>query len=65
MSWIIAASTIFTSELLVRKNRYAWWLSLLNQGLWLAYICMLREWGLLPLTAVYTVQSIRGIRNWK
>ena len=65
MAWIVSILTIISMELMIRKHRAAWVVSLANQALWLIYICLLREWGLLPLNAAMWVQSIRGLRQWR
>ena len=65
MSWIVACVSILAIELAVRKNHWTWALTLANQGLWLYYLLSTHQYGLLPLTAAITIQSIRGWRSWR
>ncbi len=62
--WIVGVTTIAASELMVRKKWYAWLANLANQGIWLTYIYLNKEWGLLPLNFFLTFQAVRGLRLW-
>lgn len=64
MAWVISLVTIVSMELMVRKRRSAWVLSILNQGLWLWLIVSTRQWGLLPLNLCMWIQAVRGLIRW-
>lgn len=64
MDWIISISTIISIELMIRKLWYGWALALGNQVLWAILIYQKAAWGLYPLTALMTFQSIRGMFTW-
>ena len=64
MSWILS----FTSMvMLFMMGRKVWWAPLLgiaNQVLWIAYVYMTDQWGLLPGVIAYTVIHIYNARKW-
>lgn len=57
--------TILSQWLLTRRDRRGWYVSLMNQGLWLTTILMTGAYGLLILTVVMTYLGIKGLRNWR
>lgn len=50
----------------LKVMRWGFVASLVSQPFWFYTICSHKQWGMLVLTMVYVVMSIRGIRNhWK
>ena len=64
MAWVVAITTIISVELMIRKSWWAWLTGLLNQGVWLTYIIVESQWGLLPLNMFMVFQNARGLRAW-
>ncbi len=46
---------------MIRRKWYAWVFALLNQGVWLAFIIIKVQYGLLPLNILMTIQNTRGL----
>jgi len=65
MEWVCAALTVITYELLARKKWYGWGISLLSNMCWYFYTIQTRQWGMLALTTICTIQSVRGLIRWK
>ena len=64
MDWIVGITTVISVELMIRRKWYAWLVSLANQFVWLTYIIVAKQWGLLPLNLVMFVQNTRGLISW-
>jgi hypothetical protein len=64
MPWLLSAITIVATELLGRKWRWAWAISLGNQALWLVWIAASSNWGFLPLTFILSIQYLRNHVRW-
>jgi len=60
----ISILTIISMWMLGNRSIWGWYVSLLSQFLWLAFIIMTRTWGLLPLNVAMWVNCIHGIRKW-
>ena len=65
MTWALSAITIAAMWLAGNHHPAAWWLSLGNQFLWLAFIIHERHWGLLPMNAAMFVVSTRNLLKWR
>lgn len=61
---IISIVTITYMQLLSRKIKFGLYVGLLTQALWLIYIIVNREWGLLLLNVALWYICITGIINW-
>jgi hypothetical protein len=65
MDWVVGATTLICVELMIRRKWYAWCFSIGNQFVWLTYIVVAEQWGLLPLNLVLFVQNTRGLIAWR
>ncbi len=64
VSAITALGTGTMMYLLSQHDRRGWYVSLVNQLLWVTLIFVTGAWGLLPLTLWMTFVAIRGLRRW-
>lgn len=60
----ISIVTIIYMQLLSRKIKLGLYIGLLAQALWLLYIIINNEWGLLLLNIALWYICITGIKNW-
>jgi hypothetical protein len=65
MEWAYAVLTVITSELLARKSWHGWGVGLVNDGFWFWWAYSGGHWGMFSLTAVCTLQSVRGLLRWR
>lgn len=65
LSGVTALLTAVMMWGLAHKKRWAWWVSLANQGNWAAFAILTHGYLMLPLTAWLTYTAIKGLRNWK
>ena len=65
LTLVTSALTILGMEALARKKRWGWYISLLNQPLWLIVIFMTHAWGLFILQVFMVLIAIQGLRNWR
>lgn len=65
LSVVTSIITIVVMQLLARRNRMGWLLSLANQPLWGLLTYLTGAWGLAILNVVMTVIAIQGYRNWR
>lgn len=65
MDWVVGFTTLIGVELMIRRKWYAWVFSIANQFVWLAYILVAKQYGLLPLNLVLFVQNTRGLIAWR
>jgi len=57
--------TVLAMELTMRKRWEGWAVGLGNQVLWGFFIYQKQAWGLIPLSAILTVQYSRGMLKWR
>lgn len=65
LSIVTGMGTVFGQWLLTRKDRRGWYVSLVNNLLWLWLIALSGTYGLLLLVGLMTVIGIKGLRNWR
>ena len=65
ISIIAGINTVLVMQLLARRNRMGWLLSLANQPIWGLLIYLTQAWGLALISAAMIVTSIHGFRNWR
>lgn len=63
LPWLLSVITICSMVLAGSKKRSAWSLGLLNQALWLIWICADSAWGLLPMNIA--LWFVFGRNYWK
>ncbi len=59
--WVVGFTTLLSVELMIRRKWYAWLAALGNQFVWLTYIIVASQYGLLPLNIILFVQNTRGL----
>lgn len=64
LPWILSALTIWMTVLAGNRHRWAWAIGLLNQALWLIWICITANWGLLPMNLVLWGIYLRNHMKW-
>lgn len=69
LPWVMSAITIWQVLLAGNQWRYAWLVGLFNQTLWLTWIMVSGNYGLLPMNIalwiVYTRNHIKWMKNKK
>lgn len=65
LPWILSAITIWMTVLAGNKHPSAWLVGLGNQALWLIYIILTHQWGLLPMNAALWIVYGRNHFKWK
>jgi hypothetical protein len=65
MDWITGIITVASMELIARRRWEGWAVGLVNQVFWVWLSIERGLYGLLVLTAVLTVQYIRGLLRWR
>lgn len=63
LPYVLSALTIWSMFLAGEKKRGAWLIGLINQLLWLVWICATKSWGLLPMNIALWV--VYGRNYWK
>lgn len=65
MPWLISASTVLQVYMAGSMHRHAWTFSMFCQLLWTIWIVLSATWGLLPLTVMLWIISIRNHMIWR
>jgi len=64
MPWIMSAITIWMTVLAGNRHRSAWLIGLANQALWLSWIILTANWGLLPMNIALWIVYARNHMRW-
>lgn len=64
LPWLLSALTIWMTMLAGNKNRHAWAIGIVNQGLWLIWIVVSRSWGLIPMNIALWIVYARNHWKW-
>ncbi|HYE72618.1 MAG TPA: hypothetical protein VEF04_04770 [Blastocatellia bacterium] len=64
LPWLLSAITIYMTLLAGNKHRHAWAVGLVNQALWLVWICIAGAWGLLPMNIALWLLYSRNHLRW-
>lgn len=65
LPWLLSGISIWMAVLAGDKNRHAWAVGIVNQGLWLIWIVASRSWGFVPLNLVLWVVYARNHLKWR
>jgi len=65
MPWLMSLISVISLFKAGSKSQNAWLWMLLSQVLWLIWIPITNNWGLLPGAVAYTVVAIRNHYAWK
>lgn len=65
LPWILSFITIYTMYMAGNKNKSTWLVGLMNQALWLLWICVTGTWGLLPMNGALWVVYARNHIKWR
>lgn len=65
MPFGLSAITIWMTLLAGNLHRNAWLVGLVNQLLWLVWICLSATWGLIPLNLCLWIVYWRNHRRWR
>ena len=65
LPWVLSCITIYITILTGNKDKYAWLLGILNQVLWLVWIIVTKNWGLIPMNIALFVINIRNHFKWR
>lgn len=64
LPWVISLSTIYQVILTGNLNRWCWLHGIANQGLWMLFIIVNEQWGLLPLNLTMWIICVRNHILW-
>ena len=64
LPWLLSALSIWMTLLAGNKHPRTWLVGLVNQVLWLVWILVTENWGLLPLNGVLWVVYARNHLKW-
>ena len=64
ITWVLSATCLWHKWLAGSMWRYCWLLGLVNQALWLTWIVLTNNWGLMPMTLVITAVTVRNHFKW-
>jgi hypothetical protein len=65
LPWLLSAITIWMTLLAGNKHPQAWLVGLVNQGLWLFWICVTGSWGFLPMNLALWIVYGRNHLKWQ
>lgn len=65
MPWLLSAMSIWQTIWAGNLNRNTWVLGLFNQMLWLIWIILSKNWGLLPMNIAMWIVYVRNHRKWR
>ena len=63
-SWIAGSMSVIVLILMGNKWRYAPLVGVITQIVWIVYVIVERQWGLIPCVVAYTIVHIRNSRKW-
>lgn len=63
LPWLLSCITIWMTVLAGNKHPQAWLVGLVNQALWLLWICTAGAWGFLPMNLA--LWMVYGRNHWK
>lgn len=63
LPWVLSCVTVWMTLMAGSLHRKAWLVGLVNQGLWLVWICAAGAWGFLPLNIALWI--VYGRNHWK
>lgn len=64
LPWLLSAITIYMNVLAGNRYRNAWLFGLINQGLWLFWIIVTRNYGFLPMNVALWIVYGRNHLKW-
>lgn len=64
LPWVLSVVSIYMTILAGNKARNAWLVGLANQALWLIWIVVTANWGLLPMNIAMWVVYTRNHFKW-
>ena len=65
MSWLLSITSVIMLWMMGNKNRYAPIVGIFNQILWIIYVIMKKDWGLLIGVLLYLTVHIRNTIKWR
>lgn len=64
LPYLLSAITIYSMLLAGNKRKGAWIVGLINQFLWLIWICLTATWGLIPMNIALWIVYARNYWEW-
>jgi hypothetical protein len=64
LPWILSVTTLWITFITGNKHPRTWFLGLINQALWLVWILLSKNWGLIPLNVGLWIIYYRNHRKW-
>jgi len=65
LPWLLSVVTIWMTLAAGNKHPSAWLIGLVNQALWLVWICSAQAWGLLPMNFALWIVYARNHLKWR
>jgi len=64
LPWLLSVLTIYGVIETGNKRLRAWVICLVNQALWLVWICASGTWGMIPMNVALWIVAARNLRRW-
>jgi hypothetical protein len=65
LPWLLSCITITMMVMAGNEHRKAWLLALVGQAIWLVWIILSKNWGLLPMNIALWVVYGRNHLKWR
>jgi hypothetical protein len=65
LPWLLSIITIWMNVLAGNKTSWAWLVGIINQLLWLVWICAASKWGFLLMNAALWIVYSRNHFKWR
>ena len=65
MSWILSITSVIMLWLMGNKNKYAPYVGIFNQMLWIYFVLTTKQYGLLLGVVMYLIVHIRNAVKWQ
>ena len=64
MTWLLSITSVIMLWLMGNKNKYAPYVGIGNQVLWVVYVISTKQYGLLLGVLMYLIVHIRNATKW-
>jgi len=64
-AWILSATSALMLWQMGNKSIWGPRLGIVNQMLWIGYVVLTAQWGLMPGVVIYTILHIRNLLKWR
>lgn len=65
LPWVVSAISIVDMYLYAKKVSWVWWMTAVNNVIWIVSVAHAREWGYIPSGVIVIGQCIYGWQQWR